>query len=348
MAPWIVLRTPRLPVSFRLDARLPVVFISLLLVTLAAMIVNMGVGEFKIAPLDVVRTLFGVDTGVPQHVFVVMNLRLPRMLLAWLVGAALAVSGNIVQGVTRNPLASPDLTGVTAGASLAAVFFIVAVPGLPRALLPLMAFLGALAVAVLLYILAWRRGDSPMRFILVGIGLQATLSAVIGFQLTFGRIDLVTQAMMWLAGTVYATTWAEVNAVLPWIGIGLLVALVLARHLNALNLGEEVARGLGTPVTRQRAILLLVAVALAGVTVTVAGTVGFVGLVAPHLARRLVGPMHEGSQVVAALVGGALVIVSDLIGRTVIAPAEIPCGIIISLLGAPFFLYLIWKNRERF
>lgn len=348
MAPWLVLRSRRPPFSLRLDGRLPAVAAALLLLTLAAMVLNMGIGEFKIAPLDVLRTLLGIDTGVPQHTFVVLNLRLPRMLLAWLVGAALAVSGNIVQGITRNPLASPDLTGVTAGASLAAVFFIVVMPGLPRNLLPLMAFVGALAVALLLYLLAWRRGDSPMRFILIGIGLQAALSALIGFELTFGRIDLVTQAMMWLAGTVYATTWAEVNAVLPWIGGGLLLAVLLARHLNALHLGEEVARGLGSQVTAQRALLLLVAVALAGVTVTVAGTIGFVGLVAPHLARRLVGPLHEGSQLIAALVGGTLVVVSDLIGRTVIAPAEIPCGLIIALLGAPFFLFLIWKSRERF
>lgn len=348
MAPWIVLRSRRFPFSLRLDGRLPLVALALLLVTLSAMVINMGVGEFKIAPFDVLRTLLGFDTGNPQHVFVVLNLRLPRMLLAWLVGATLAVSGNIVQGITRNPLASPDLTGVTAGASLMAVFFIVVMPGLPRNLLPVMAFIGALAVAVLLYLLAWRNGDSPMRFILVGIGLEAALSAVIGFELTFGRIDLVTQAMMWLAGTVYATTWAEVYSVLPWIGTGLFIAVLLARHLNALNLGEEVATGLGAPVTFQRAVLLLVAVALAGVTVTVAGTIGFVGLVAPHFARRLVGPMHEGSQVIAALVGGTLVIVADLVGRTVIAPAEIPCGIIIALIGAPFFLYLIWKNRERF
>jgi iron complex transport system permease protein len=345
---WLVLRSRRFPISLRFDRRVPWMALWVVLVSLIAMIINMGVGEYNIAPLDVVRTLFGIDTGDSQHHFVVMSLRLPRMLLAWLIGAALAVAGNIVQGVTRNPLASPDLTGVTAGAGLAAVIFIIAMPQLPDALLPLVAMAGGLVVALLLYFLAWRSGDSPMRMILVGIGLEAAIGALTSFMLTFGKIDLVTQAMVWLSGTVYAASWEEVYNLLPWIGVGLPLAIFAGRHLNALNLGEEVASGLGAPVTRQRAFLLLIAVGLSAVTVTVAGTIGFVGLIAPHIARRLVGPMHEGSQVLSGLVGGMLMVLADLVGRTLIAPAEIPVGIVIAVVGAPFFIYLIWQNRERF
>jgi iron complex transport system permease protein len=347
MAPWVTWRSARFPISFRLDRRVPIMAFWVLLITFTAMVLNMSVGEYQISPLDVLRTLFGIETGDAQHHFVVINLRLPRMLLAWLVGAALSIAGNIVQGITRNPLASPDLTGVTAGAGLAAAVLIVMFPMAPTGLLPFAALAGGVAVALMLYFLAWRHGDSPMRMILVGIGLEAALASITSFVLTFGKIDLVQQAMLWLSGTVYAATWGEVRSMLPWLGIGIPLAIISARHLNALNLGEEVASGLGTRVTFQRAALLLIAVGLAAVTVTVAGTIGFVGLIGPHLARRLVGPMHEGSQLLAALLGGMVLVVSDLVGRTIIAPAEIPVGIIAAIIGAPFFIYLIWQNRER-
>ncbi|MFP4439673.1 MAG: FecCD family ABC transporter permease [Chloroflexaceae bacterium] len=279
--------------------------------------------------------------------FIVNTLRVPRVLVAWMVGIALGVSGTIIQGLTRNALASPELTGVTAGASLAAVTLIVFVPSVSIAVLPFAAFGGGVGVAVALYLLAWKGGDSPIRLILVGIGLTALLSAFTTFAVTFGEINQVQRALVWLTGSVYGTSWDAVRPFTPWLVIFVPLALVYARDLNTLHFGAEIARSLGSRVTRQRAILLLTAVALAAAVVTVAGTIGFVGLIAPHIARRLVGPTHEGVLPTAALTGGMIVVFADLIGRSLFAPVEIPCGVITALIGAPFFLYLLYQQRNR-
>jgi len=248
-------------------------------------------------------------------------------------------------------LASPDLTGVTAGASAAAVLLIIFMPEVPKEWLPLAAFAGGILVAIILYMFAWRSGsasagDSPIRLILVGIGLSSVLGAFVSFALTFGDLWYVQSAMMWLSGSVYASDWGDIQSILPWILICLPLAFLTARDLNALNLGEDVAQGLGLQITIRRGFLLLLSVALAAVTVTVAGIIGFVGLIAPHLSRRLVGSLHEGLIPASAFVGGFVVIFSDLLGRTIMAPTEIPAGIITSIVGVPFFLYLLWKREQ--
>ncbi len=344
--PWIVLRSGRVPVSARFDRRVPwaVALFSALLLCL--MIANIGVGEYPIAAPDVVRTILGLPTGNADHAFVVTTLRLPRTLVAALVGMALAVSGAIMQGLTRNPLASPDITGVTTGASLAVVTLIVALPGLAPISLPLAALAGGIVVAALIYLLAWRGGDSPIRLILVGIGLSSVLGALTSLMLTFGEINQVQRALIWLTGSVYARSWEHVRALLPW-AIGCLpAALLLARHLNALSLGEEVARGLGIRVAWHRGLLLLISVALAAASVAVAGAIGFVGLMSPHIARRMVGPSHEGVLPVAALVGALIMVASDLAGRTLFAPVEVPCGVITAAVGAPFFIWVLYRGQR--
>ena len=315
------------------------------------LILHVGNGEYGIAPLDVLNTILGRGVADAGYRFVVMELRLPRALVAWLVGAALGASGAIIQGLTRNPLASPDLTGVTAGASAAAVLLIIFFPGTPDAWLPVAAFGGGVLVALLLYLFAWRGGpatdgDSPVRLILVGIGLSSALGAFTSFALTFGDLWNVQRAMMWLTGSVYATSWEDIHTILPWLVVCLPLGIYGARDLNALNLGEGIAQGLGLRLTLKRAFLLLLSVALSGVTVTVAGIVGFVGLIAPHVARRLVGSMHEGLIPTAAFVGGFLVVFADFVGRTVNPPTEVPAGIVTSIVGVPFFLYLLWKREK--
>jgi len=344
---WVVVRPRWLPVSLRLDRRVPLALLGLVLAVLAAMVVNVGVGEYPVSPADVVRTVLGRPTADPEHAFIVNTLRLPRVLVAAAVGAALAVSGGIMQGLTRNPLAAPELTGVTAGAGLAAVTVIVALPGAPLAILPFAALAGALTAAFLVYAFAWTNGDSPIRLILVGIGLTSIAGALTTLMLTYGEIQDVTRALVWLTGSVYGRGWEDLRAILPWLAVGLPAALLLAPHLDALNLGEEVARGLGSRVEAHRGLLLLVAAALAAAAVTVAGTVAFVGLIAPHVARRLVGPAHGGLLPVAALTGALIVVAADLVGRTVVAPIEIPCGIVTAAIGAPFFMALLYRGRDR-
>jgi len=343
---WIVVRPRALPLSFRLDRRVPVVLLALGLTTLVSMIASVGMGEYWIAPPDIARTVLGMETGDPTHAFIVTTLRLPRVLVAFLVGLALALSGAIMQGLTRNPLAAPELTGVTAGASLAAVILIVFVPGVSVTVLPLAALVGAAVVAVLIYGLAWKKGDSPIRLILVGIGLTAVIGALTTMMLTFGAIEDVTRALIWLTGSVYGRGWAELRALLPWLVVLVPVAFLMSRELNALNLGEDVARGLGSRVGWERGLLLLIAAGLAAAAVSVAGTVGFVGLMAPHIARRLIGPSHEGLLPVAAITGGLIVVLADLVGRTLFAPIEIPCGVVTAAIGAPFFLYLLSRSHS--
>lgn len=344
--PWIVVRWPGLPLSFRVDRRTPLALALILLVTLAVMVVNIGVGEYPIAPLDVIRTLLHLPTENGNYDFIVNTLRLPRMLVAAMVGMALAIAGAILQGLTRNPLAAPSILGINAGAGLAAVATIVLFDNVSASVVPLASFTGALLVALVIYLLAWQGGDSPLRLILVGIGLGAVMSALTTLMITFGEINSVQRALIWLTGSVYARTWQEFWALLPWIVIFVPMALLLARDLNALNLGEEVARGLGSNVVVRRGLLLLAAVALAAAAVATAGAVGFVGLISPHIARRLVGPDHIGLLPTTGVIGSLVVVVADLGGRTLIAPIELPCGLITAAVGAPFFLYLLWRGRN--
>jgi iron complex transport system permease protein len=330
--------------SFRLDVRAVVVFVALGIVSFAGVVANVGVGEYP--PLDVIRALFGVEPGDSNYGFIVNVLRLPRALVAVLVGAALAVAGAILQGLTRNDLAAPDIVGINAGAGLAAVTLIVAVPSVPAAYLPPAAFGGALAVAVALYGLAWRGSSSPTRLILIGVGLSAVATALTTFMITFGEIEQVSQALVWLTGSVYGRSWEQVFTLLPWLAAFMPLAFLRFRHLNALSLGDEVATGLGSRIELERGLLVLASVALAAAAVATAGTIGFVGLMAPHIARRLVGPAYGGLLPVSAMVGGAMVVLADLLGRTLFAPVEIPCGIVTAVVGAPFFIYLLYKTRK--
>ncbi|MBH8551417.1 iron ABC transporter permease [Nostocaceae cyanobacterium CENA357] len=342
---WLVIRSEA--ISFRIDRRVPIMLLCLAVVTVVAMVMNVGRGEYPISPLDIVKTILGLDTGNPDHAFVIHNLRLPRTLVAFMVGMALAISGTIFQGLTRNPLADPGIIGINAGASLAAVTVIVLFPSAPVYTLPLSAFIGALLMAVLIYSLAWSNGSSPILFILMGVGLSAIASAFTSLMITFGDIYNVSDALVWLAGSVYGRTWEQVFSFLPWLIVFTPMALILAKHLNILNLGDDVAKGLGTRVEWQRGLLVLVGAALAGAGVATAGMIGFVGLIAPHLGRQLVGTNHEGLIPTSALLGGMLVVIADLLGRTLFAPIELPCGVVTATIGAPYFLYLLIRNRKR-
>ncbi len=343
-SPWHTIRTRA--ISFRVDRRAPPVLALALLATLAVMVVNMGVGEYPVPPLDVLRTLLGLPTGSDEYGFIVTTLRLPRMLVAGLVGLALGTAGAILQGLTRNPLADPGILGISAGAGLVAVALIVVVQDAPAALLPVAAFGGGAGVAALIAVLAWRGGDSPLRLILVGIGLGAVCSALTSLMITFGEITEVQRALVWLTGSVYGRTWAQVWPLAAAVAVFVPLALLLARDLNALNLGEDVARSLGSPVTLRRGLLLLTAVALAASSVAAAGAIGFVGLMAPHLARRLVGPDQAALLPTAGLLGALIVVAADLIGRTAFAPLELPCGLITAAVGAPFCISLLVSARK--
>jgi iron complex transport system permease protein len=345
MKAWFVLRWQNPPISLRLKRQLPVVLGLILILTVTAIAVSIAWGEYAISLLDVLKTLLGLETNNPDYEFIILTLRLPRAIAAWLVGIGLAVAGTIIQGITRNPLAAPGIIGINAGASLAVVTLLVLLPMSPASVLPWAAFAGACGVAAAIYLLAWREGCSPLRLILVGVGINLIASALTNLMVALGELNSVSQALIWLAGSVYGRSWPQVSALLPWVAIFTGFSLIWTRELNNLNLGDDLARSLGNRLERQRALLLLASIALAGASVATAGSVGFVGLIAPHLGRKLIGASYENLLPVAALMGGLLVVAADLVGRLLFAPLELPCGIVTAALGAPYFLYLLIRDR---
>jgi iron complex transport system permease protein len=331
--------------SVRIELRPLLVTTTLVALTLVLTVAAVSQGEFRIAPGDVVASLLGAGDRATD--FVVLDLRLPRALAALLAGAALGLSGALFQQVTRNALVSPDIVGVASGASLAAVGLIVLGSTTGPVAVPLAALGGAVVSGAALYALAWRGGIDGYRIVLVGIGLNALMQAGISYVLTQGRIFEVSEAYVWLVGTVNARGWEHVVPLAVALAVLAPAALLVARRLDALGLGDEVARGLGVSVERTRLGLLAVAVALTGVAVSAVGPVGFVAFLAPHLARRLIGTTSSQALLPAAAgCGAVLVLVSDLAGRLLFAPTEVPVGLLTSIIAAPYFLLLLRRANR--
>jgi len=324
----------------RIDRR-PFVLLAVLLLLLVVMVAGIALGAVRVPLGDVWAVLTGDRTGTQR--FIIWNLRLPRVLLAAMVGMNLAVAGSVLQSVTRNPLADPQLLGLSAGGALLAVVALRIAPGAALGSLPPLTFLGSLAGALLVYLLAWRGGVSPLRLILAGVAVGALLTA-----LTTGLLlasPLTVQVIMsWLSGAFYARSWPYVRTLAPYWAVGLTAAWLFARRLDVLALGDEPAASLGVRVQRLRAILTAIAALLTGSTVAVAGQIGFVGLIVPHAARMLVGTGHRYSLPVAALLGASLLVAADIIARTIAAPRELPVGIVTAVIGAPAFLYLLRRR----
>lgn len=275
---------------------------------------------------------------------IVLQFRLARTLVGAGVGAALAVSGAILQAITRNPLADPHITGVSNGAGLVAVLILVVLPNFPITALPAAALVGGFAAGSGVWLVAWKKsGLHPGRLALAGVAVGAVLSAATQGVLLRGATGS-NSAYAWLAGGLWGRNWDHLYALIPWLIVGLLVAWAMGPQLDLLSLGDEVARGAGLAVERVRTALLALAVVLAASAVAVAGPIGFVGLVIPHLARMLVGSPFRRLLPVTALMGAALVVGADVLGRTVVAPLEIPAGVFTALVGAPYFLHLLRKT----
>lgn len=336
--------------SFLLDKRATKVFIIMALAAVLVFIVSTGIGDMKISPLSVLQVFFGGGTEMEQ--LVVTSFRLPRIIVALMVGISLAVAGGILQGIIRNPLASPDILGITGGAAAAVVGFLAFFSDDNNALtvsiewMTLAAFAGAGIIAVLVYFLAWKNGVSPIRLVLIGIGISALMQAFTTLLMILGPIYRASQVNIWITGTVHGSTWANVSILVPWTVVLVIVALVMARKMNVQELGDEIATGVGGHVQRQRFYLLMISTALIGGSVAFAGGIGFVGLMAPHMARRLVGSSFGALLPVSALIGGILVMLADLIGRTLFSPLEIPAGVFTAGIGAPYFIYLLFKTRN--
>lgn len=326
--------------SFRVDERTAAVCLLLGLATAAAGVLTISVGEVPLSVREVLAALVG--RGGEQAQLVVGTLRLPRALTGILVGAALGASGAVFQSIARNPLGSPDIIGLDAGAAVGAVLVIISFPDAAAGVVG-GAMLGGALTAVAVYALAWKNGLQAYRLVLVGIGVGFAARAVVDYLLTRGDIDSVTAATVWLLGSLSGASWDDVAT----IGVGLAVlvplALALAPTLERLALGDETATALGVRVGRSKLMLVLVATALAALAVAAAGPVAFVAFVAGPVARRLTA--SPGAALVpAACVGALLVTVADHLASHAFGRASLPVGIVTALIGAPYLLWLLSRQ----
>ena len=273
---------------------------------------------------------------------IIWNIRLPRMIVGALVGMNLAVSGCILQAVMRNPLADPHIIGISSGAGISGITVMILFPALEYLITPV-AFVGAMAAAVAIYILAWKNGIKPVRIILAGVAVSAFLGAGISGLLIFYS-DRVNGALMWMVGGLAARSWPHVSIIVPYAVVGLILAVLSSHYLNILQLGDDMAKGLGVHVEITRIVLTAIAALLAASAVSVVGLLGFVGLVIPHISRLILGSDYRYLVPGAAILGVAIVTLSDTFARIVFAPVELPVGIIMAFIGAPFFLFLLRRE----
>ena len=308
--------------------------------TIFAMVASLTLGSVDISFSTIVHTLLG---NVPTtDELVICNIRFPRNIVGALVGANLAVSGAILQAVMKNPLADPGIVGVSSGAGLAGVIMLIFMPEASILLTPV-AFVGAMLSAAAVYALAWKNGIRPTRIILAGVAVSAFLGSGISALLVFYS-DKVQGALLWMVGGLSARSWPQVETLFPYTILGLVLALAGCKALTILSLGDETARGLGVPVERVRFSMTAVAALLAAGAVSVAGLIGFVGLVVPHIVRLIIGTDYKYVIPGSAILGAGVLVFCDTLGRVAFSPIEIPAGIIMAFLGAPFFLYLLRRS----
>ncbi|MFB3161040.1 iron ABC transporter permease [Neobacillus sp. 179-C4.2 HS] len=324
-----------------------IIFISLLTLILITLVVGLGLGPASLSYDRLIPTLFG--QGSFKEEFVLFSVRLPRIIITLLAGMALALSGAILQGITRNDLADPGIIGINSGAGVAVTVFFLFFPidsGTFVYMLPVVAFVGALLTAVLIYLFAYSKteGMQPVRLVLIGVGFSMALSGAMIVLISSAERAKVDFIAKWLAGNIWGTDWPFIWALLPWLVVLLPFTLYKANRLNLLSLSEPVAIGVGVSIEKERIVLLITAVALAASAVSVTGGITFIGLMAPHMAKALVGPRNQLFIPIAILIGGWLLVFADTVGRNILESSGIPAGIMVALIGAPYFVYLLLKK----
>lgn len=337
--------TSNMAFHFRLSDLFWLVFFAALLVFL--FLWSTATGSYQLFIWDSWSVVLTPSAMPDRLVQVVWEFRLPRMFAAALCGAALAIAGVVLQSITRNALASPGLIGVEAGASATMLVFVVILPSvIPVYLLPISAMLGGFLVASLIWILSSAAGYSPVRLVLVGVGITSMLSAFSEMLITYGDIELVESALMWLGGSLYQTSWEQVHVMVFWLLIPGTLVWLNFRQLNLLILGDKVAFSKGVDNRKTAPFLLFLCVALTSASVATAGTLTFVGLIAPHIARRFCSNRHGALIPLSALVGACLVVLGDTLGRSVFAPLQLPAGLVLVLVGAPYFIILMGRLKR--
>ena len=278
-----------------------------------------------------------------KNYFTLMEYRLPRAVLAVLLGGALAISGVLVQSVVRNPLASPDILGINNAAGLVAVSVLMFLPNLAFYWMPIFAFLGGVLSFVILWIVCGFN-FRPIKMAIIGVALSALWAAISHYLMLTNPVEINT-AMLWLTGSLWGRSWSYLNVVLPWLIVLLPLPFIFCRDLDTLGLGENKASTLGVTVNKVQISVLVLAVALSTTAVAICGPIAFLGLVAPHLARRLVGGRHRTLLPAALIIGALLLQLSDILARVIDPPTELPAGILTAIIGAPYFFYLLMRTK---
>jgi len=331
-------------------ARLALIALAILLAATA--IASIMTGPVPLSAGTVITAIFAPENADLRDLAIVWSVRLPRTLLAILVGGALAFSGALMQGLFRNPLADPGIIGVSAGASFAAITAIVLGEALLGAaallyVLPISAFFGGLIATITLYLIATRRGRTSVATMLLGgIAIAALMMAASGVLIFMSNDQQLRVLTFWSLGSLGGASWAKIFATAPFILFALLLGGSFASGFNALALGEAEARHLGIPVQVLKRIAIVSVSLLTGTAVAVSGTIGFLGIVVPHLLRLAIGPDHRYLLPGSVIAGAVLLLGADMVSRTIVAPAELPIGIVTAMLGAPFFLWILLRNRS--
>lgn len=328
------------------------VAIAFFCVCIIAILISLLWGSYTLSLQEVIDVFLGNGNTLSQ--VTVLRLRLPRICLAILVGSALAVSGSLLQGMSKNDLADPGIIGINAGASFGAVFYIFllgdvyyqALQGFSIFLLPIMAMLGACFSAVLLYVLSSHGGLRPQRMLLTGIGLNIAFNALISFISFKGSSADYSRVLIWTNGSLWGSNWEYVVAVAPIIILTMLMVCYRHKTLDVLSLGDDVATSLGVDVKKERTYSFCFAVLLAGSATAVAGNISFLGLLGPHIAKTIVGFHHKHFLPIAILISSTIILFADSVSRNLFSPLEIPTGITISIIGVPYFIYLMMKEKS--
>lgn len=318
-----------------------ILFISVIVALVTCFILSVAIGSVNIPIRDVILSVADIDN---HYIGIIRDIRLPRVIMSVLIGANLALSGVLLQSVMQNPMADPGVTGISSGASLMVVFLILYRPNSANSI-PIAGFVGGMIACFLVYSMAWKNGINAIRIILSGTAINSILGAVISM-MNILNSDKLAGVLTWMNGSLSGKSWDQVRTCIIYSVIGLIASLFLYKNCNVLALGDKTAKSLGFNPNIQRIIISIVGVFLAGISTSFAGVISFVGLLVPHIARLLIGSNHKYLIPFSALLGSCVLMLADTIGRSIAAPYEIPVGVIMSIIGGPFFLYLLRKGGK--
>ncbi|WP_278600766.1 FecCD family ABC transporter permease [Clostridium tertium] len=331
--------------------RFKLVLVILIALLLVSFLITLCWGTYKVTPLEVINTILGNGTKLQNTA--VLTLRLPRMLVGIFVAIGLSTAGCILQTITKNDLADTGIIGINAGAAVAAVIFISfktanyysELGSLSIFVLPFMAIVGAAISAILLYMLSSKNGIKPKRLLLIGIGMNVALNAFITFVTFRGGAGDYNRVLVWTSGSLWGSSWSYAKVIIPIITLLFIIVLLNHKKLDVLNLSDELSISLGLNIEKERKKFLTYVVILAGTATAFAGNIGFLGLVSPHIARKLVGPYHKNFIAISAIISTIIILLADAVSRNLFSPIEIPVGITVSIFGVPYFIYLMMKEK---